>query len=295
MVLAGGGPAASAWEIGLVTGMADTGLYVTGADLFVGTSAGSRVALHLACGESHEQAYERRLQPMPASARRSGAGPVDWVAIREGVARAKEMGGSKTDILRRIGALALTLSPGEVVPGRRDILASQLPVTAWPEKRVLVATVNADTGERRAFDREGGMDLVDAVLASTAAFGVPPVLFDGGRYIDGGYYCTDNADLAAGCDRVLVLALKRPPEIPSQSVATLDESVAILRESGSQVRVIQPDEIAAAEMAAAGGFMNPEISPAAAKTGRSQGRRIVNQDFVSFWGSRRSVGPVRVE
>lgn len=28
----------------------------------------------------------------------------------------------------------------------------------WPEKRVLIATVNADTGERRAFDRDSGID-----------------------------------------------------------------------------------------------------------------------------------------
>ena len=45
LVLAGGGFAASAWEIGLITGMADGGLDVRNADLFVGTSSGSRVAV----------------------------------------------------------------------------------------------------------------------------------------------------------------------------------------------------------------------------------------------------------
>ena len=81
----------------------------------------------------------------------------------------------------------------------------------WPEKRVLIVTVNADTGERRAFDRDSGIDLVDAVIASTASFGWPPTLFQGEHYIDGGFYSSDNADLAAGFDRVMILALKPTP------------------------------------------------------------------------------------
>jgi hypothetical protein len=107
--------------------------------------------------------------------------------------------------------LALAAASVTSGPSRREIVAAQLPVTAWPEKRVLIATVNADTGERRAFGRDSGIHLVDAVIASTASFGTPPVLFQGEHYIDGGFYCTDNADLAIGFDRVMILALKRPP------------------------------------------------------------------------------------
>ena len=65
MVLAGGGYAASAWEIGIITGMADGGLDVRNADLFVGTSSGSRVALHLASEVAHEDTFQHRLQPEP--------------------------------------------------------------------------------------------------------------------------------------------------------------------------------------------------------------------------------------
>jgi len=52
LVLAGGGYVASAWEIGLVTGMAESGLDVRNADLFIGTSAGARVALELTSGRA---------------------------------------------------------------------------------------------------------------------------------------------------------------------------------------------------------------------------------------------------
>lgn len=282
MVLAGGGYAASAWELGLITGMADAGLDVRNADLFVGTSSGSRVALHLASADAHEDAFQRRIQPGPPSSERPPA--PDWVRLREDVARAKQAGGGPAEILRRIGALALTAASGKSGSSRREIVAAQLPMERWPEKRVLIATINADTGERRAFDRDSGIDLVDAVIASTASLGAPPILFQGEHYIDGGFYCTDNADLALGFDRVMILALKRPPEIPSMSVSSLDETVKILRDSGASVEVIQPDEIALTALAAAGGVLNPGISAPAAQAGRLQGGRIVSERISSFWG-----------
>src|SRR4051812_40438701 len=188
--------------------MADAGVDVRNADLFVGTSSGSRIALHLASGDAHEDAFQRRLQVGPRSSEPSPA--VDWVGLREGVARAKQAGGSAAEILQRVGALALAAAAGRSGASRREIVAAQLPMVTWPEKRVLIATVNAETGERRAFDRESGIDLVDAVIATTASLGAAPILFQGEHYLDGGYYCTDNADLATGFERVMILALKRP-------------------------------------------------------------------------------------
>ena len=281
LVLAGGGYAASAWETGLIIGMADAGLDVRNADLFVGTSSGSRVALHLASADAHEDAFQRRLQPGPPSSERPPV--VDWVGLRGGVARAMQAGGSPTEILRRIGSLALAATSGRSGSSRREIIAAQLPMQTWPEKRVLIAAVNAETGERRAFDSDSGIDLAEAVIATTASLGWPPILFQGEHYIDGGFYSTDNADLATGFDRVMILALKRPPEVPSQSVVSLDESVKILQDNGALVEVIQADENTLAAFAAAGGVMNPAISAPAARAGRVQGRSIVNERILSFW------------
>lgn len=263
--------------------MADAGLDVRNADLFVGTSSGSRVALHLASGVAHEDAFQRRLQPGPPSSERPPI--VDWIGLREEVARAKQAGGSPTDILRRIGSLAIAAASGRSGSSRREIVAAQLPMENWPEKRVLIATVNADTGERRAFDRDSGMDLVDAVIASTASFGWPPTLFQGEHYVDGGFYSSNNADLATGFDRVMILALKPPPEVPIPflSVVSLDVTVKTLQDNGALVEVIHPDESTLAALAAAGGVMNPAISAPAAKAGRVQGRSIANERISSFW------------
>lgn len=281
LVLAGGGLASSAWETGLITGMADAGLDIRDADLFVGTSSGSRVVLHLAGGVAHEDEFQRRLQPGSPSPERPPQ--VDWVKLRDGIARAKEAGGSPTEILQRIGSLAVAAAAGRTGSSRREFVAAQLPMRKWPEKRVLIVTVNAETGERRAFDSDSGIDLVDAVIASTASFGWPPTLFQDQHYIDGGFYSSDNADLAAGFDRVMILALKPPPEVPYKKLVSLEEGVKILQDNGTLVEVIQPDEITSAALAAAGGVMSPAISAPAARAGRAQGRSIVNQRLSSFW------------
>ena len=200
----------------------------------------------------------------------------------DGVARAKQASGGRTEILQRIGSLALAAASGKNGSTRREIVAPQLPMETWPEHKVLIVTVNADTGERRAFDRNSGIDLVHAVIASTASFGWPPILFQGQHYIDGGFYSTDNADLAAGFDRVMILALQRPPDVPAISVVSLEDAVNTLHSSGAQVEVIRPDEDALAAFASAGGVMNPAISAPAARAGRLQGGRI-SERISSFW------------
>ncbi len=107
---------------------------------------------------------------------------------------------------RRLGAMALaadTVDPDV----RRAVLVGRLVGNEWPARSLLVTAVDAATGARRVLDRSSGVGLVDAVAASSAVPGVwPPVTIGGARYIDGGVWSVTNADLATGCDRVLVLA-----------------------------------------------------------------------------------------
>jgi NTE family protein len=154
---------------------------------------------------------------------------------------------------------------------------------SWPERRVLIPAISAETGERRVFDRDSGIDVVHAVIASTASFGMPLLLFQGEHYFDGGYYSSDNAGLAAGFDRVMILSLVRPPGVPFAPLVSLEESIASLRDSGARVELILPDEGTSAALAAAGGAMNPSISAVAARAGRVQGGSIVNERLSSFW------------
>ena len=278
LVLAGGGYVASSWEIGLITGMADVGLDVRNADLFVGTSAGARVVLDLTSGMALDEIYQRRAgSDVPAL---ESPAMIDWARLRAGVDDAKQTGGSPAEILRRYGALALTAAVGKG-SDRRKVVATQLPLLAWPKQRVLITAVNAETGERCAFDRDSGIDLVDAVMATTASFGSPPMLFDGHHYIDGGYYSGDNADLAIGFECVLILSLRPPPN--AMRLVPLDPAVEALRAAGAQVEVIHPDEDTLAALVSTGGLMNPASGRPAAIAGRLQGQRSANERIASFW------------
>ena len=66
LVLAGGSFAASSWEIGLLAGMASAGVDLRDSDLFIGTSAGARVALHLANGADLNELFEQQFTPIPS-------------------------------------------------------------------------------------------------------------------------------------------------------------------------------------------------------------------------------------
>jgi NTE family protein len=134
----------------------------------------------------------------------------------------------------------------------------------------VITAVDAVTGDLRVFDGTCGVGLVDAVAASCAVPGVwPPVTIDGARYIDGGVRTTANADLAAGHERVLILAPMADP--------ALDGQVASLRER-SRVEVIAPDD----EALTAFGInpLDPAIRTPCALAGYAQGKRI---DVEGLW------------
>src|SRR4051794_8880752 len=65
LVLAGGGAAGNAWELGLIAGLAHAGVDVTGADLMIGTSAGSTVAAQVTSGTPPAELYAAILAEAP--------------------------------------------------------------------------------------------------------------------------------------------------------------------------------------------------------------------------------------
>jgi NTE family protein len=282
LVLGGGGFMASSWITGLISGMAEAGINVRDADVLIGTSSGARVALQLANGAPLEEVFARQVGAgrhfgaVPHVGRQSGA--VDMSRVQQEVARAKELGGDRAEILRRIGQLALSLAE----PDRRALVTTQLPMEHWPERSVRLIALNAESGVRRAFDRASGIDLADAVMATTASFGAAPVWFEGQPYIDGGYYSSDNADLAAECGRVLILALKAPPW--AMRLVSLEDGIAELQASGAEVELIQPDDEAMEVIASAGSPMNPAVFEPVTRAGRAQGLRVVAQrGTAGFW------------
>jgi NTE family protein len=257
VVLGGGGSAGVAWEVGVLHGLAEEGVDLRGATTYVGTSAGAVVAVRLLAATGTAELYAEACRPVDATLME-----LDYPALEARWAAAAAGATSATDARARIGALALaadTMTP----QARRAEIAALLPVHEWPEGRLLVTAVGVADGEAASFDRGSAVDLVDAVGASCAVPGVwPPVVVHGAAYMDGAVRSTTNADLAAGHDRVVVLA-------PLPPLGGLARELGRLPEGTTSVAV----EADAAAVAAFGSNpLDPRTGPAAAVEGRRQGR-----------------------
>jgi NTE family protein len=269
LVLGGGGVAGVAWELGILTGLHDAGVDVRGADVIIGTSAGSVVGAQITSGTDLESLFASQLTPAEQSKERRVA--FDPVQMMEAFSQAIAGAGPDLKAIRaRIGAYALaapTVSEAE----RRTIIETRLPVPAWPRRRLLIVAVDTETGEEYIMDRESGVSLVDAVAASCAVPGIwPPVTIAGRRYMDGGIRSATNADLARGYDRILIL---NPLGANADYFGTGTASeAAALEQEGSQVLVIAPDAASAAAIGL--NPLDPATREPSALAGRTQGPEL---------------------
>jgi NTE family protein len=188
------------------------------------------------------------------------------------------------DMRRRMGAAALETDAAPGSPGqrqRRATVAARLPSQHWPQRPMLIVAVDAHTGAPVVFDRHSGVDLVDAVTASCAGPGAPAHSIGDSRYIDGGYRSPENADLAAGYGRVLVLSpLGGRTRAPLEWGMHLAAQAGELRARGSKVETIVPD--ADSLNAFGANMMDLSARPPAARAGYGQGRGLAGQ-LTGFW------------
>lgn len=267
LVLGGGGVTGVAWEIGMLHGLAELGVDLTDAGLFVGTSAGSSVAAQLLSGVPLEDLFAAQL----ADARgemtaRIGTGVLFGFLIA---------GLWPGDAARGRAWLGRRALRARTVPeaDRRAVIARRIGDTGWPSAaRLRITAVEAETGAVRVFDGSDRVPLIDAVAASCAVPLVwPPVTIDGARYVDGGVRSVANADLAEGCRQVVVLApttrSARPSGSPAAQIAALGPDVRSV--------VVSPD--AAARTAIGANVLDPARRRPAAEAGRAQAATVASR------------------
>jgi NTE family protein len=264
LVLAGGGVAGIAWMLGMIDGLRRRDVDLAAADLIVGTSAGACVGAAVATG-ALEQAVELQRRADTSEI----VVPFDAATYFATVSRLEaDAPDPRTGLLRiaSMDPLGPTVSEAE----RRGVIAARLPVHDWPRKRLLVTAIDAQDGELVTFDRESGVDLVDAVTASCALPGVwPTAALDGRRYVDGGIRSPTNADLAAGHDFVVIVV---PIPLIDYFRERLARETALL--SSSDIHVIAADE---ASLAAIGpNAMHPARRGVALDAGLEQAEREVD-------------------
>jgi NTE family protein len=265
---------------------------VTGADLIVGTSAGATAAAQITGADlarllTATLAEAPRQRPAAAvSEQASGPGyhvgpaqpvrpahPIRPVVNHlDRITKIIAASANPTDLRRRLGASSLELdaaADGTWQSQWRATVASRLPQPHWPERQMLITAVDAHTGHPVEFHRDNGVDLVDAVAASCSS--TLPYRIGDHAYIDGGHRrSAENADLALGYDRVLVLSpLGGRTLAPPAWGLGLATQVEELRAAGSRVETVFPagDD----EHLFGANAMNPSLRPLAARAGHDQG------------------------
>jgi NTE family protein len=288
LVLGAGGAAGQAWQIGLIAGLAEVGRDLTeSADLVIGTSSGSTSAAWVRSGIPPAELLDLVLSAPVPSARPTRTSSAPMAALFQRLRDIGAAAASPADLQKAMGAFGLE-SDAAFEPGtaeqRRAMVASRLPHAEWSERPMIVVALDAHTGELVAFDRNSGVDLADAITASTALPGGSPTHgINGRRYINGGVRSAENADLAAGYANVVVLSpfggwdQRELPPGQFEGVrrfpgTDLGSQVEELGKQGSRVELITPD---AASLAAMGiNQMDPATRAPSARAGYAQGKRV---------------------
>ncbi len=267
-----------AWESGLAAGLEEEGLSLRDADLFVGTSAGSIVGSQLALGRPARELYDAQLSiadgdrpEMRPVQRNIDIGPMIQTYLRVYASDAPLQ-----ELRAEVGAFALqapAMSEEEWLPtfGRESNF------TSWPERAFVCTAIDTADGALVTWTKDSSVPMSLAVASSCAVPGVvKPVTINGRRYMDGGMGSTTNARFACGYDKVLVVPVvasrARPGsgDIGARMAKRFEDELQALRDSGSAVEVVAPDD----ESRAAFGpnFMDGTRRQPVAEAGLRQGR-----------------------
>jgi len=274
LVLGGGGVIGVAWESGILAGLRDGGITWEGLDVIVGTSAGAIVGSQLAA---------ERVASVPlAEATEDGGDTVqlidparlDRAALAEIFALWTQMEGPTPEIAARIGKRARGLNR-DAEQWWIDSAAEATGLADWPKRRLLVCVVDAESGARRIFDRESGVDVVRAIAASSAVPGLfPCVEIDGVPYMDGQVHSSTNADVLLSDPPEQVFIAMPTTKWNAQGLGVHAEravahEIRALEAAGCRVSLRSPDAADAAKMGA--NLMDPRGAPAAYACGRATG------------------------
>jgi NTE family protein len=276
LVLGGGGVAGIAWTTGLLFGLSEQGVELRDAALIVGTSAGAAVAAQLGSPLSLEELFQRQIHPA-LQTREITPGTHLLEQLEKALPMARALDRAESTL--HMGRWALA-APTVGEEERRAVIAERLPCHSWPERLLQIIAVDTGSGETRIFDRFSETELIDAVSASCAVPGIwPPVTINGSRYMDGGARSSDNADLAKGYARVVIVS---PMGARSDEVVSypLKEQIAILENAGAATYVIEPDK--RSREAIGINPLLPETRLPAAEAGRSQALAIASET-ARFW------------
>lgn len=273
VVLGGGGATGIAWLSGVIAGLRDLGVDPGIADTIIGTSAGSVVGTQLRLDRSKEEtdtflAGFLDHEPLNGLGR---IGPNEAFAFVRGALHPD--GGSGRRLVGSISTRARTGDEESFI----DLVAGDLRDQPWPAAHLLITAIDVDNGAPVVFHRDSDVPLDRAVAASCSVPGVfPSIRINDRRYMDGGVRSVANVDLAAGHDRVLVLA--PIPYSFGRRANPAQQARALW--ARSRTLTVTPD--LATQRAVGLNFLDVRRTRPAYEAGRAQAQRI-SERVIKLW------------
>jgi NTE family protein len=291
LVLGGGGVVGIAWEVGVLTGLAEEGFDLTGTltegghqpEAIVGTSAGSMVGALLATHSLVELA-DLATRDDRAAVIMETVPLLDFALMGECFTAWQQITEPTPEMLKTVCDFAVqtnTISEDRFVGSFAETVSD-----AWPDPRFSCIAVNTSTGERTEWSESSGVPLPRALASSCSVPSIfPSITIEArgvsARYTDGGVYSGTSIDLLGGIERILVLA-----PIGSFPGDTLDAAAArsaaseteTVQAQGSSVITLFTDtETNDATLQTPLTRMDPEMRQAALQHGIRQGRALASQ------------------
>lgn len=255
LVLGGGGSVGIAWEVGVLSALADAGIDPAAADVIVGTSAGSVVGTHIRQGRPIDDLADNQRAPANDGAAAEPLNP-DLTPLMEifGILRAAKE--RTPDVLRDVGrkAIAADTPPEADWTGRFERIVGG---NEWPDGDLRITAVDCHTGARRVWTAADRVALAPAVASSCAIPGVfPPITLDGSRYTDGGLWSSSNLDVVLDADVEVALFVGPLRAGDPGATRALEGEIELLASSGRRAEAIVPGDAFATEIGAQN-LMNP--------------------------------------
>ena len=269
VVLGGGGLFLLAWHVAYIHELNERGIDLAKAPRLVGTSAGSVMATGLAGGKlSRLHRLIGMLEKQPAIIERmapSGDPSPSQTRARD---LFWYMPDAEPETIRSIGHAALAARTPSADSTART-LALVLGMRRWPSPALHITCVDTFTGERCIVTESAGVSPARAVAASSAVPGIfAPQPIGDRKCMDGGVSDSGtHADLAAGTDHAIVLALPPAPPVGDHTpVSDTAGEVLDLESMGTRTFHRMPEEVDMERL------MDPTMVPVAFAMGKRQAR-----------------------
>lgn len=274
IVLGGGGSLAIGWQLGYLYALEKEGIDIRNADLVIGTSGGAQAATGITSTKSWEEIFNEQIEP------KSNEEPPqqNMEAVVARYSEIAQKSNNPKEWIENYSAFALEENKFDESE-HINRLKHRIKVESWPQN-LMITAIDAQESKRAVFTKASNVDIYRAMASSGSLPGVwPATSIDGKKYYDGGCHSMENADLAEGANKVLILATNLPIVTPYK----LDDAITELQNSGAEVKLITPSEDVLQKLNELGGnTVNTAIRPEIARLGQEQGERDA-QMIKEFW------------